>query len=87
MLSLCEPYGHTITCLCDHSDTVLRCFLTGEEGDRENSMQEEDMMARTNQWQGVQEKSSNQCPRLGGFKTEIIIAGAIILIIIGLMCA
>ena len=32
MLSLCQPYGPSITCLCDQDTSVLRCFLTEEEG-------------------------------------------------------
>ena len=73
MLSLCEPYGHTITCLCDQDTSVLRCFLTEEEGGRE-----EDLV--------VEEESSVRCTKHVNMKTEMIIAGAILVMVIGLLC-
>ena len=83
MLSLCQPYGATITCLCDKDNSVLRCFLTGEEGDRMNHMQEDKGAIQNN---GVEEQSSKECSWVYDMRTEMIIAGAILVIIVGLVC-
>ena len=83
MLSLCQPYSPAITCLCDQDTTVLRCFITGEEGDGEDHVQEDMVMTATKEWHTVPEQ---ECARLGDMKTELIIAGAILVIIIGLLC-
>ena len=80
MLSLCQPYSPTITCLCDQGDSVLRCFLTTEEGDRENYMQEDTMVPVS-----MSEQGSAQCDRIVDMKTEIIIAAAIVLLILGII--
>ena len=85
MLSLCQPYGHTITCLCDEAASVLRCFLTGEEGDRVNHMQEDHMVPVTNtRWQSdsMPGQSRAQCSLTADMKTEVFIAVAIVLVIV-----
>ena len=41
MLSLCQPYSPSITCLCDETASVFICFITREEGDRDNNIQED----------------------------------------------
>ena len=83
MLSLCQPYGPTITCLCDDTASVLRCFLTTEEGDRENNMQEDLLTSSDTKTKWHQ--SSVQCNKIVDMKTEIIIAAAIVLLIVGII--
>ena len=82
MISLCQPYGVEITCLCDDTASVLRCFLTtSEEGDRDNSMQEDMVNSVTDQGQGT----SRHCNKVMDKKTEIMMAGSIILLVIVLI--
>ena len=90
MLSLCQPYGPTITCLCDEAASVLRCFITKEEGDRDNYMQEDMVPVTSNIWSSTpdhqQSGSRVQDDKMLELKTEIIIAGAIVIVIIGIIC-
>ena len=82
MISLCQPYGVEITCLCDDTASVLRCFLTtSEEGDRDNSMQEDMVNSVADQGQGT----SRHCNKMVDIKTEIMMAGSIILLVIVLI--
>ena len=88
MLSLCQPYGPTITCLCDEAASVLRCFLTAEEGDRVNNVQEDHMVPVTNtRWhsEGMPGQSRAQCSQMVDMKTEVIIAVAIVLVIVAII--
>ena len=91
MISLCQPYGLEITCLCDDTASVLRCFLTSEEGDSVNHIQE-DMDMVTNYRGNIhpiptqQQSSSSVHPnKMVDMKTEMILAGAIILLVIVLI--
>ena len=81
MISLCQPYGVEITCLCDDTASVLRCFLTSEEGDRDNSMQEDMINSVTDQGQGTSRHSN----KMVDMKTEIMMAGSIIMLVIVLI--
>ena len=81
MISLCQPYGVEITCLCDDTASVLRCFLTGGEGDRDNSMQEDMVNSVTDQGQGT----SRHCNKIMDIKTEIMMAVSVILLVIVLI--
>ena len=81
MISLCQPYGVEIACLCDDTASVLRCFLTSEEGDRDNSMQEDMINSVTDQGQGT----IRHCNKMLDMKTEIMMAGSIILLVIVLI--
>ena len=80
MLSLCHPYVPTITCLCDDTASVLRCFLTGEDGDSVNTEHTNNMatVQRNNQRQS----SSVHCDNMADIKTEIVMALAIIIMVI-----
>ena len=82
MITLCQPYGVEITCLCDDTASVLRCFLTtSEEGDRDNSMQEDMVNMVADQGQG----NSRHCNKIMNIKTEIMMAGSFILLVIVLI--
>ena len=82
MISLCQPYGVEITCLCDDTASVLRCFLTtSEEGDRDNSIHEDMVNSVTDQGQDT----SRNCNRMMDMKTEIMLAGSVILLVIVLI--
>ena len=81
MISLCQPYGVEITCLCDDTASVLRCFLTSEEGDMDNSMQEDMVNSVTDQGKGT----SRHCNKIMDMKTEIMMAGSIIMLVIVLI--
>ena len=78
MLSLCQPYSPAITCLCDEAASVLRCFITREEGDRDNNMQE-DMVTHSYE---KQDTNTDHCDKMEDMNTGIILTGAIILLII-----
>jgi hypothetical protein len=71
MLSPCQPYSPAITCLCDEAANVLRCFITREEGDRDNNMQE-----------NMVTHSYDQQDKMEDMKTEVILTVAIILLIL-----
>ena len=90
MLSLCQPYGPTITCLCDETASVLRCFITREDGDRDNYLQEDMVPVTSNMWNSMPEHqqsgSSVQDDKMLELKTEIIIAGAPVIVIIRIVC-
>ena len=82
MISLCQPYGMEITCLCDDTASVLRCFLTtSEEGDRDNSIHEDMVNSVTDKGQGT----IGHCNKMVDMKTEIMMAGSIILLVIVLI--
>ena len=78
MLSLCQPYSPSITCICEETASVRRCFVTREEGDRDNNMQEDMVMNNYEQ----QDTNSDHCEKMEDMKTEIILTGAIILLIL-----
>ena len=85
MLSLCQPYSPTITCLCDEAASVLRCFITRDEGDRDNNMQEDMVMDKANSaflQQDNKSRPSDHCEKMEDIGTEIILTGAIILLIL-----
>ena len=88
MISLCQPYSVEITCLCDETASVLRCFLTREEGDSDNHIQD-DMVTVANNRRNIdfvhkhqQSNSSVHCNMMGEMTTEIIMATAIVLLVI-----
>jgi hypothetical protein len=81
MISLCHPYGVEITCLCDEAASVLRCFIAIEDGDRDNSMQEDMLNSASDQGQGT----SRHCNKIMDKKTEIMMAGTLIMLVIVLL--
>ena len=85
MLSLCQPYSPSITCLCDEAASVLRCFITREEGDKDNNMQEDMVSNKANSaylQKDTNRDHSDPCENVEDMKTEIILTGAIILLIL-----
>ena len=77
MLSLCEPYGPRIACLCDKGEgEVLRCFLTGEGGDEEG-LRDERVGGRD---EGRAE--DDLCGNISDVKTEVVLSVTLILLIL-----
>jgi len=72
MINLCQPYGAEITCLCEEQGaTVLRCFLT-EQTEGGGRLAAPSPPAA--------------CNRPGDPSTELILAGAIALLVLLLAC-
>ena len=83
MLSLCQPYAPTITCLCDETASVLRCFLTTEEGERERGTpHNEDTGPSSSKDTSQNEDNSVLCSKIADLKTEILLAVAIVIMVI-----
>jgi len=78
MVSLCYPYDDGITCLCDAAKSVLRCFLSKEEGNKAGLTGSSSGNVRRT-WTG---DHSQLCERHLDTKTEIILAASISVLVI-----